>query len=215
MSTNLYDDFLVHVLPYASNCPEIQAINAIRNSCIEFCRDTNFLQDDIDPITVEGGTSTYTVDVPNGYVLGTILSLYWDSLLLPRKSQAEIEKFYGRDWQTITQGTPQVFTQFDPDTFTVALTPQDTLVGGFTGRYSFVPTRNSTKIDSKILERYAEDIANGALARILLTPNEPYSDVKKALGYAAAFRVGKQNAAAYVKGGMARAPLHVYLKRRI
>lgn len=210
-----YDVFLPEVLPYVPNCSEPQATNAIRNACIEFCKFTNFLQQDIDPISVQANVSTYDVDVPTNYVLGTILSLYWDGLYLPRKSQAELEKMFGMNWQTIDTGVPRYFTQFDPDTFTTCLTPVENLSGGFTGRLSFYPSRDSSQIDGLIFERFAEDIAAGALARLLRTPNEPYTDMQASMAYMSKFRTAMQNAASYVKGGMAKAPLRVYQKRLV
>jgi len=61
----------------------------------------------------------------------------------------------------------------------------------------------------------AEDIAAGALARLLRTPNEPYTDVPASMAYLSKFRTAKQEAAAYVKGGMNKAPLKAYLKRLV
>lgn len=220
-----YDEFLPEVLPYAPNCSEPQAVNAIRNACIEFCRDTLFLQQDLDPISVTANIGTYDVEVPTGYKLGNILSLYWDNILVPRKSQAELEKMFGINWQTINSGnstgvtistgTPKYYTQFDPDTFTVCLTPTGNLAAGFTGRISLIPTKSSTTVDDKLKERFSEAIASGALGRLLRTPNEPYTDLKAAMGYISNFRVEKQNVASYVKGGMNRAPLKTYLKRLV
>lgn len=209
-----YDDFLPHVLPYVPNCSEPQAINAIRNACIDFCKDTQFLQQDLDPISVQALENTYTPDVPSGYVLGRILSLYWSNYLIRRKSQAELEKLLGFNWQSLS-GSPVYFTQFDPDNFVVAYRPEEDLSDGFTGRISIVPIRTSSRVDSLLLERYAEDIANGALARLLRTPNEAYTDFQKAIEYEQKFRVSKQNAIGYVKGGMNYAPLRVHMKRRV
>lgn len=210
-----YEDFLTEVLPYAPNCSEPQAINAIRNACIEFCQKTLFLQQDMDPITVQATVGTYEVDVPTGYKLGTIISLYWDGIYIMRKTQAELEKIYGLNWQTIDTGVPRYFTQFDPDTFTVCLTPTENLTNGFEGRISLIPTKDSTTIDEKVKERFFEVIAAGALARLLRTPNEPYTDDAKAMAYLSAFRVGIQEASLYVRGGMNKAPMKVYLKRLV
>lgn len=210
-----YDTFLNEVLPFAPNCSEPQAVNAIRNACVEFCQRTNFLQDDMDPITVQAGVGTYDIDVTTDYVLGTIMSLYWDTMLLPRKSQAEIEKTYGLDWQSVSTSTPVCFTQFNPDQFTVCFTPSEILTNGFTGRISRIPARASTTVDETLLERYSEEIAAGALARILRTPNEPYSSPQAAMAYLSKFNTAVQEAASYVRGGMNRAPLRVHLKRLV
>ena len=85
-----YDVFLPHVLPYAPNCFEEQARVAIRNACVDFCRETLLLQEDLDPVASVRGVNTYDVDVPSGYVLAQILSLYHLGRRLERKSQLEL-----------------------------------------------------------------------------------------------------------------------------
>lgn len=207
-----YEAFLPHVLPYVPNCLEDQAVIAIRNACIDFCRDTQLLQEDLDPIGAIKGVSTYDVDVPTGYLLTQILALYYVNRRLERKSQFELEKLYTNDWQSLA-GTPKVYTQFTPDSFTVALKPAETVRNAFTGRIAFVPTRASTTVQDLVFERYLDDIVHGALARLKATPDQPYSDPKGAMGHDAEFRSGCAAARAFANGGMNRAPMRVRYQR--
>lgn len=207
-----YDVFLPHVLPFAPNCFEEQARVAIRNACVDFCRETLLLQEDLDPIGAIKGENTYDVDVPTGYVLAQIMSLYYLGRRLERKSQLELERLYTRDWQSLA-GTPQVFTQFDTTTFTVALSPAETARGAFTGRIAFMPSRASTTIEDVLYERYLDDIAAGALSRLMVTPDQPYTDLKAAAANAGRFRSGVAMARAFVNGGMNRAPMRVRYQR--
>lgn len=212
MTPVLYESFLPHVLPYVPNCFEEQAIVAIRNTCIDFCRDTQVLQLDIDAISTVAGEGTYGIDVPLGYVLGQVMALYYVGKRLERKSQLELERLYSRDWQSLL-GTPQVFTQFNQDEVTVALKPDSATKNALTGRVSLVPTRLSTKIDGVLFERFLDDIAAGSLARLLLTPEQPYTDVRSAAAYAAKFKSGCAAARSFVNGGMNHAPMRVRYQR--
>lgn len=212
MSNVSYDVFLPNVLPYAPNVLDDQVTEAVRNACIDFCKETLFLQCDLDPITVMAGANTYCIDVPRYNILGQVMGIYYQSRRLERKSQYELEKMFSMNWQSMP-GTPQAFTQFSPNDITLALCPSETVQNAVTGRISYIPSRESTVVDSQLYERYMEEIVSGALAQLLDTPNQPYTDPASAKGHAARFRVAKQTARAYVTGGMNHAPMRVRYSR--
>jgi len=207
-----YEVFLPNVLPYAPNVLDDQAIEAVRNACIDFCRETLFLQHDLDPITVMAGANTYCIDVPKYNILGQVMGIYYESRRLERKSQYELEKMFSMNWQSLL-GTPQAFTQLNPNDITLALCPAETVQNAITGRFSYMPLRNSTVVDSQLYQRYLEEISSGALATLLATPNQSYTDVAGAKTYESRFRVAKQTARAYVTGGMNHAPMRVRFSR--
>ena len=45
MTAVSYEVFLPEVMPYVHDVPEIVAVQAIRNACIEFCEKTHYLQE--------------------------------------------------------------------------------------------------------------------------------------------------------------------------
>jgi hypothetical protein len=207
-----YEVFLPNVIPYAPNVLDDQAIDAVRNACIDFCRETLFLQCDMDPITVMAGANTYCIDGPKYNILGQLMAIYYQNRKLERKSQYELEKMFTMNWQ-YERGTPQAYTQFNPNDITLALCPSETVQNAITGRFSYMPLRDSTVVDSQLYERYLEDIVAGALAQLLDTPNQPYTDPAGAKAHAQRFRVAKQPARAYVTGGMNHAPMRVRYSR--
>jgi hypothetical protein len=207
-----YESFLPHVLPYVPACFDAQAVIAVRNACIDFCRDTLLLQEDLDPISTVVGENACEITTPAGYILAQVLSLYYVGRRLERKSQLELEKLYTRDWQSLV-GAPQVFTQFNQEEVTVTPRPAEALAGAITGRIALVPSRSSTEVDGVLLERYLDDVAAGALARLLTTPDQPYTNIAAAGMYATKFRAGVAQARAFVNGGMNRAPLRVRFQR--
>jgi len=207
-----YEVFLPHVLTYAPNCFEEQARVAVRHACMDFCRETLLLQEDISPITAAKGESTYDIDLPSNYTLAQVLSLYYVGRRLERKSQLELERLYTRDWQTLV-GAPRVFTQFDMKTFTVAPPPAEVVANAITGRIAFMPSRDSTAVEDVLYERYLDEIVAGALARLMVTPDQPYTDLKQAAANAARFRTGLLLARAFANGGMNHAPMRVRYQR--
>lgn len=212
MSPVQYQSFLPHVLPHAPNCFEEQALVAIRNACIDFCRDTQVLQRDVMPVSTLEGDGAYEISVPAGYVLGQVMSLYYMGRRLERKSQLELEKLYSRDWQSLT-GSPQAFTQFTQDEVTIVPRPSYAKDDAITGRISLVPTRTSATVDGVLFERYLDDIAAGALARLLLTPEQSFTNPSLAAAYAVRFRQGVASTRAFVNGGMNHAPMRVRFQR--
>ena len=212
MSNVSYEVFLPHILPHVDNVLDDQAVIAARNACIDFCRETLFLQCDMDPITVMAGANTYCVDVPKYNILGQLMGVYYLSRKLERRSQYELEKMFSMNWQSLL-GTPQAYTQFNPNEITLALCPSETVQNAITGRISYMPLRDSTVVDSQLYERFLEDIVAGTLAHLMATPNQPYSDPAAAKMYEMRFRVAKQTTRAYVTGGMNHAPMRVRYSR--
>lgn len=208
-----YSAFLPHVLPYVPHCFEEQAIIAIRNACIDFCRDTLVLQQDIDPISTVAQQNTYTIDsVDSGYTVTQVMSLYYVGRRLERKSEYELQRLYTMDWQQL-EGTPKVWTQFNLSDVTVALKPAESVTGALTGRVAYMPTRASTTVDGVLYEVYLDDIVDGALARLKSTPDQPYSDVQGAMVHQQKFKAGCAEARSLVNGGMNHAPMRVRFNR--
>jgi len=212
MSDISYELFLPHVLPYVPNAPDIQVVNAVRNTCIEFCQNTLVLQQDLDAISTVAGVGDYDIDVPSGYTLTQVVSLYYKLSRLERKSQTELEKLYTRDWQQIS-GTPKCFTMLTPAVVTLVLNPSESAANALTGRIAYVPSRASLTIDPDLLERYAEHISFGTLFRLLTTPNEPYTDMQSAAYYGTKFRSMMATTKALVLGGNNHAPMRVRFNR--
>ena len=212
MTPVAYEVFLPHVLPFVPACFEDQAVVAIRHACMDFCQETLVIQQDMTATATVANTSTYTVPVPTGYALTQLMSLYYLGKRLERKSQMELEKLYSRDWQTLL-GTPQVYTQFNQDSATVALKPDSGIADALTGRIAVQPLRASTTVDGVLFERYLDEIAAGAISRLTATPDQPYTDMKRSVEYAKVYRSGAAAARAFVNGGMNRAPMRVRFQR--
>lgn len=212
MSTVAYSVFLPHVLPHVPHCFEEQATFAIRNACIDFCRDTLVLQEDLDPIDVVAGENTYDIDAPSASNVQQVMSLYYLGRRLERKSEMELQRLYTRDWQSLS-GTPKVWTQFNLDQVVLALNPSESVAGALTGRIAYLPTRASTTVASVLFERYLDAIVDGALGRLKVTPDQPYTDVQGGVMYQRKFKAECDETRAFVNGGMNHAPMRVRFNR--
>lgn len=210
MSSISYSAFLPYVLPYASHVLEDQAVAAIRNACIDFCAGSLLLQEDLDPQDVVAGQSVYSVE-GSGQTC-QVLSMYYLGRRLERKSELELQRLYTRDWQSLV-GAPRYWTQFNLDEVVLALKPAEDRPAALTGRIAYRPKRSSTTVDARLFEQYLDAVAAGALSRLLVTPEQPYTDPRMAREYEQRFQAATSQARSFVNGGMNHAPMRVRFNR--
>lgn len=213
------ESFLPYVLPSASNCPEPLAIQALRNAAIDFCTRTDLIQRVFTP-NVIAGTATLAIDVPNNMTVGRVMEMYYkDSRMHPATPDGVRSPLAMRGANigdaTIVTGYPRFYFQTTPDsdTFNVYPVPDATaaLTAGYTLRVSFVPDQECMTVDDTLFDDYAEDIANGALARILMTPGQSFTSVTASAAYRSMFegaiKAGRrQTQMGYTNGAQRIAP---------
>lgn len=196
MATSTWDAFYNDVVPYAKGVALPMALNAIRNSAIDFCEQTRAWVYDHADVNIAAGTastaSTVTLTPPSGTRVLEVLQAFYSTTgrELYWKGKDKLARMY-QDWQAQTSTTPLYMTELDLDLATVRLVPTPTtaVTGGFKNPIlSLVPTRASTGIDTKLYEAYLEEICNGAIGRLLLTEGFPYSNPTLGAARLAAFR---------------------------
>lgn len=208
--TTTYDTYLPEVLPYVPTCPEISAVNAIRNSVIQFCTETWFWQYDCYPIPVVSGMPDVEPNFPNQTkYLGVVDGFFGGKPLEPKDEAWLRRKYRTRDFRSVA-GTPSYWYQTDPDKLLLVPVPDDA-AAAFTLdlRIAIAPTRASTGADDTIFERYAETIAKGALARLKAVPGQLYSDAQGAQAMALLFKKEIFEARSLVERNQTRGPLRV------
>jgi hypothetical protein len=201
-----YEDFLPHVLPFVPNCLDEQAIIAVRSAAIDFCEESLVLQQDLREFEVYEGEAKYKLYAPADYLPHFVLGLYYDGRELPRLSQVALDQQTGSNWRQAV-GTPRTFTQFDPDSVVLFPCPGANDYGTISGRLAIVPKRTSTTVDALLFDRHLDAIVRGAVARLMATPNQPYTDLKSSQTYSQMFRMAALKARLSVQQGYSRAPM--------
>lgn len=174
MST-AYTEFLPEVLPYVRDCPDIAAVNAIRNACIEFCDRSHWLLYHHAPQNVTSGASTYTLSPPAGTSVARIVDAWYNGNLLAPIGEDNLKTMYVSDWRYVS-GTPAFYTHLDPNQITLSPLPDRTISGALKMIVALRPTRASTSVDDSVYERWAEYIGFGARARLHDINGQPYFD---------------------------------------
>lgn len=206
----LFPDVLVH----APNCPEPVVINAIRNACIEFAKGTLYLTEELDPIDVVANEPLIDIDTVAGYDVEMLVGdLFYDGKRLAKKTVSELDATYHTSWREFTSPKPNGYVMYKPDEVRLVPIPTESLAGAITGRVALTPSRTSTRVDSGLVDFGRQSIAAGALAKIHMIPDQPYTNEAKAAAYDKAFRSAIANGAADVRSSFVRAPMRVIPQR--
>jgi len=176
-----YEEFLPEVRGEVETCPEVVALNEIRNTVIDFCQKTTIWRMDLDSITVLVDTPDYEVEIDQfiktaGINWGYLIDSNTDEVPLTITSEDTLDNGGVRSvqmWRTRT-GTPSKIYLQDPRTVRLVNIPTES--------YSLYlgvwvkPSRASFEVPEFIYEKYLEAIAAGAKARILNMKTRPWYD---------------------------------------
>jgi len=185
-----FTDFLSYVLPSAPSVPEPLAIQALRNAAIEFCERTRSWRrlEEIDVV----GDEYEIVPVPAQSSLFEIEEAWfkltdaerWGNKL-KRVPFKEIEpNDLPQEGDTPGTSPPEYISQISHDKIIIVPLATGTL------RISMflTPSHTAEDCDDFLFENYAQDIADGALAGLLLTPGQPYTNPNLGVAKEAMFK---------------------------
>ena len=214
MSAVSYEVFLPEVMPYVHDVPEIVAVQAIRNACIEFCEETHYLQESLDPITGQENVGDYDLEAndSNYKVVEIMQAWYGDQLLIP-KAQEELNQIYRTsNWEDL-KGNPYYYFRPRASVMRLVTKPIITEANKLKVKAAIAPKRSSTTVDEELFERFLEMIAHGARARLYNTPNQPYYDPRTAMEYTKRFNDEMAEVRTRVYKGLTRAAARVEFQR--
>lgn len=214
MTAVSYEVFLPEVMPYVHDVPEVVAVQAIRNACIQFCEETHYLQEELDPITGQENVGDYDLDAndSNYKVVEIMQAYYGDQLLIP-KAQEELNQIYRTSNWADLKGNPYYY--FRPRATVIRLVTKPNITEGnkLKVKAAIAPNRSSTTVDDELFERFLEYIAHGARARLYNTPNQPYYDPKTAMEYTKRFNDEMAEVRTRVYKGLTRAAAKIEFQR--
>lgn len=180
-----YEDMLKGVLVRAKGCPEIEAIDAMRNACIEFAEKTYVLTTG-STVTVDGTeVPTYdmtrqVLDIMEARIDGkTVLVTYMNDPAVDALCVGE---------RAITFADPNNAVLQPPATVAAPVTIDLLLV--------IAPGPESEEVPDWLWLRYSSALQDGALAILLDDDGKPYGNPNKAARHRVAFDDAIRRAAA-------------------
>lgn len=207
--------WLPFVLPYCYGCTDPLAEQAILSACIDFCNRSLAVQN-VSTETTVIGQPDYDIEQPSQLQLVKVLAVHYGNTRLRAVSLEMIQpanalrgESFG-DWD-LPQGTPVEWCQRDLTQPIVSVypTPAEVVTGGITIKAALTPTRTATSVPDILFTDYCEDIAAGAIGRLLSMPNQPFSAPAIATSFLARFAAATTSAANTARTGRAAASSRV------
>jgi hypothetical protein len=216
MSEVAYDLFLPEVMQFVKDVPEVVAFNAIRNACVEFCQETRYIQQHLDPMAGVATIGTYDLEANEGtYKIADIVECwYGDQFLVPKSIEQLTQIYRTTNWNTL-DGNPYYYYRPSSQEIRLVPYPKVTEANKIRVLAALKPSRASTTIREEIFERFLEDIAYGARARLYNTPNQPYYDLKTSMEYLKRFNDVMADVRTQVNKGLTRASVQIEFQRLV
>lgn len=206
MANIKYSEMLDEVLPSLSADPSDPVTeNAIKRSVIDFCARSWVWRHLPDPLDVSAGEAAYDIELPAGSDVAALMNVAIDGFPLVNKSVDWLDASYP-GWRTTT-GTPQYYTQIDTEQLILACVPDTNGTGALSLTLSLQPSQSATSFPKWIFNQFLYTLVDGAMAKLLLMPNKPWTDLGNGQMRLESYDRGIANARASASIGLARAPL--------
>lgn len=208
MANIKYSELLDEVLPNLAADPSDPVTeNAIKRAVIEFCEKSWIWQHLPDALDVTAGEATVDLEPLPGSDIAAVMAASLSGLPLDPKSLDWLNANEPR-WRT-ERGTPRYFTQVDTEQLILARVPDASVTDGLTLTVALQPSHNATGFPKWIFNQHVYALADGAMAKLMLMPAKPWTDVVNGQDRRAKFEAAIANARAAVVSGLGRAALRV------
>lgn len=212
-----YEDFFSWVLPDVAGCPEITAIQSIRDATIQFAELSLIHQVDHDPVSVVAKIADYDLETPiaNTRIVKVMKAYYKGQELTPASPDDVTDPgVYNTaiGGYTPSYQPPTAFFQKNEGSITLMPIPDQSLANAITMRVALVPSRNSITCESLFFEQWVEYISAGAVARLQLSSGKTYSNAQAAAVNQSRFMAGVNIARMRAVRGFNRSSLSVQMR---
>lgn len=201
-----YSAFYSDVLPHLQADPSEPVLdNALRNTAIEFFRESWAWRVYTDPISVEAGVPDYDVELPTSTDIVTVLSVTLDGIPLDPDTADGLDRLRPR-WMTET-GKPKRYTMTESTSIILAPVPDANYPNSLVMWMALMPTRNASSIPDWAASLYWDGLVAGTIAYLMEMPEKPWSNEKFAANRRRVFNAAVASARESAVRGLSRAPL--------
>ena len=202
----------------APSCPSFIVIDELRNTLIDFCVNTDIYLSDLTLFQTVTGINQYEaadLDILVGSELNHIIDIFSElgdsTVQLSEKSFNRLhpKSLIGSPslFDAYGKGRPRYYSQKDQETILFAPTPDKNY--SLYALYSLKPTATATTIPNIIVNEYQEMIIHGALYRLQMMKDSPWSDIQAADLNKRLYDKGEAQAVRKSKYGLVGAPLTI------
>lgn len=188
-----YEDLLPEIIPMVPGCSDTLIENAIRSSVVELCEKAETYQVELDPISTVSGLYEYELDPPANTSIHRILCITYKGIDLEPLNSQLLEQRLPK-WRTSTSDSPEFYIKQSSTIIWIAPIPSATEANSMIVRAILRPSHTSTTCDTDIMNDYRDTIVNGAIHRLLRTPNKDWTDMGAAAVFGSLFLEGIKQA---------------------
>lgn len=208
MATVAFTAFLPEILPQLPGCSDVLATNAVRNACVDFCAGSLLWNETLDAEDVTDSSFPYDLLAPSGAKVAAVMSLSINGTAIYPVGLDSLEPIQG--WADSTSSIPQCYCQLTPGQMILYPRLEGTAV--MIMRLAYAPTRESTTVDSYVYQEYLEEIAAGALSKLMKIPGQPWSNPELGVYYGDLFEKSITDAATRVNKSFSRAQVSIAMR---
>ena len=199
-----YDDFLPYVHPSVTACPVDTVLHMTRLAAIEFCRRAHVWREDLDTLLADGFSTQYALALDDQVEVAKLLNVdVQDDLDTKPYPVRVLEGIEGRKALRDGWTEPVAWTDSRRTLFLQPALRLDARIKVFV---ALKPSLTSFSFPDHVFAHHAEDIAQGAIARILRMPKVDWRDTELAADYEGRFKERIGTGSAQASRGFARRP---------
>jgi hypothetical protein len=183
------ENFYPYVMPYADGASEMLVEQYLLDTAIDFCSKTLIVQRDLDPLTMIPGIVEYDLEQPPQQKIHMLMRAFHGASeieIISQEMVATNPAHYG-NWfyagATVPEGTPNAIFQKNEKSLLVNRAPHDVEPIIITISAALKPARNATQLDDILYDDYAQVLALGTAARLLMLPGKAFSSPQMAVAY--------------------------------
>ena len=165
-----WDAFFRDLMPTVRQCPEPTAEHALLRAAQKFCDKTGVWRIWLDNVTTRANATEYDLPLEPRTELVKLIRATLAGRIIDVRTTEEMPD----DWRTNTAGIRDCV--FTPDKKTAVLLPAQAAGLILRLEASLKPSNQAEGVEDFIHDEYAEVIAKGARASLLMHDNQPYSN---------------------------------------
>lgn len=183
------EKFYPYVLPFAEGASEPMVEQYLLDTAIDFCSKTLIVQEDLDPLTMIPGIVEYELDMPPQQKIHMLMRAFHASrpIDIVTADMAHSHPAHFGNWfyagASVPEGTPSAIFQKNERSLLVNRAPHAIEPIIITISAALKPSRSATQLADILFDDYANTLALGAAAKMLLLPGKAFSNPQLAVAY--------------------------------
>lgn len=200
-------EFLPRITPHVSGCSDPMALQALVDSAISFCDDSLVVRQRLDPQKTSYGRPDFDIDAPANQAVSRVMRVWVDG----REIRAVPSDMVNDAMPLMSQPTA-FYTLQDIGITSAMLHPIPDGAYTLSVEAALRPLRNATAFSDDLYNTWMDHVISGALARLMVTPDQPFTNL--AMGQAYAAKAMYLSRRARVEGSYGRVRATVMARQR-